>query len=100
MYQVPQGAGVVSGPLLHALSIPLHDQSAMPRGGMSLADTTASSLMSPMDWFASNFSSTSSHGGPFTPADTLRLMPLHVARKVIPENVDANIDVCEKPFGF
>ena len=86
MYQVPQGAGMVNGPLLHALSIPPHDQSAMPRGGMSPADTIASSLVSPTDSFASNFSPASSHGGPFTPADALRMMSL--VHKDVPENVD------------
>lgn len=100
MYQVPQGAGMVGGPLLHALSIPPHDQSAMPRGGMSPADTIASSLVSPTDSFASNFSPASSHGGPFTPADALRMMSLQVPHKDIPENVDADNDVSEMPFGF
>ena len=100
MYQVPQGAGMVGGPLLHALSIPPHDQSAMPRGGMSPADTIASSLVSPTDSFASNFSPASSHGGPFTPADALQMMSLQVPHKDIPENVDADNDVSELPFGF
>ena len=98
MFRVPQGVGMGSGPLLHALSLPPHDQSAMHRG-TSPVDTIASSLVSPMDSSVSNLSSTSSYGGPFTPAETLQMMPLHVARKDISENVDVNIDVCENSFG-
>ena len=67
---------------------------------MSPADTTASSLVSPTDSFASNFSPASSHGGPFTPADARRMMSLQVPHKDIPENVDADNDVSEMPFGF
>ena len=86
----------MGGPLLHALTIPPRDASAP---GMSPAEAIASSLVSPSDTYSSGMSPTSSHGGPFTPADALHLMSL-VQHKDVPENVDADNDVSEMPFGF
>lgn len=83
----------MDGPPLHALTISSRDPSAL-----SPADAIASSLVSPTDTYASSMASmspTSSHGGPFTPADALRMMSL--VQKDAPENVD---DVGEVPFDF
>ncbi|KAM5541677.1 hypothetical protein V8D89_004658 [Ganoderma adspersum] len=105
MCSLPEGAGMVGGPLLHALSIPPHDQGAMPRGVMSPSESIASSLVSPSDSYVSSLSPAlspaSSHTGPFTPADALHMMHLALPQKDIPDNVDGDTDVVsELRFGF
>ncbi|RPD65555.1 hypothetical protein L226DRAFT_520104 [Lentinus tigrinus ALCF2SS1-7] len=67
--------------------------------GVSPADAIASSLISPSDMSSLSMSRTSSHGDPFTPADTLQMMSL-VHHKDIPENVDADNDVIHTSDGF
>ena len=97
--QVSADNAPMGGPLLHALTIPPRDANAP---GMSPAEAIASSLVSPSDTYSSGMSPTSSHGGPFTPADALHLMSL-VQHKDVPENVDADNDVSEMPampYGF
>lgn len=93
---IPENGNGMDGPPLHALTIPSRDPSAL-----SPADAIASSLVSPTDTYASSMASmspTSSHGGPFTPADALRMMSL--VQKDAPENVDPEHDVGEMPFDF
>ena len=102
MFQITthENAGM-GGPLLHALTIPQQPSA------MSPADAIASSLVSPTDTYASSLSSmspTSSHGGPFTPADALRMMSL--VQKDVPENVgemdgaEHDVLASQMPFGF
>ena len=97
---------MVGGPLLHALSIPPHDASAMPRGVMSPSESVASSLVSPTESYVSALSPvlspTSSHTGPFTPADALHMMHLAVSspQKDMFETMDDCDVVSELPFGF
>ena len=105
MCPLPEGVGMVGGPLLHALSIPPHDANAMPRGVMSPSESIASSLVSPTESYVSALSPAlspaSSHTGPFTPADALRMMQLALPQKDVPDNVDGDTDVVsELPFGF
>ena len=103
MFHISTDHGVVGGPLLHALSIPARNDGPCMT---SPADTIASSLISPADTYApSALSSASSHCGPFTPADALQMVALAAAgaprgAEDVPENVDAEHDASEMPFGF
>ncbi|KAI0823481.1 hypothetical protein BC628DRAFT_1420790 [Trametes gibbosa] len=104
MYQMSANGGVPGGPLLHALSIP-GDSCAMSSNMMSPADSIASNLISPADSYASSISSASTHGAPFTPDETLRMMPLSMpaqAPKDVPENIDGDGGDSEisMPYGF
>lgn len=96
----PENAAM-GGPLLHALTIPTREPSTM-----SPADTIASSLVSPTDTYASPTStSASSQGGPFTPADALRMLSLVHQQKDVPESVDTEVEASAgelqlPPYGF